>query len=202
VVSGNPSLGFSHEITATLLAWFRGLGTRKYDSSRRKVGRPRKARDIRKLVVETALANMDGVYMAGPGGGQIFRALGHLKTSEVADVVQITKVRVLKALERRGVVRVSPEALEVDDVLSARDPVLAQLAAATVAGLPPAGPAERQREPVFFAAGGEPEIVGELVVQDSGFNLRAKTRAGALDDEARTRLLRYVLRPRFAAFWE
>ena len=66
--------------------------------------------------------------------------LGRLKTDEVADVVQITKARVLKALERRGVVRVSPEALEVDDAFAARDPVLAQLAVAAVAGLPaPAG---------------------------------------------------------------
>jgi hypothetical protein len=79
--------------------------------------------------------------------------------------------------------------------LSARDPVLAQLAAAAVAGLPPAGPAERKREPVLFPADGEPEIVGELVVQDNGFDLHAKTCAGALDDEARARLLRYVLRP-------
>ena len=69
-----------------------------------------------------------------------------------------------------------------------------------MAGLPPAGPAERKREPVRFAADGEPEIVGELVVQDCGFNVHAKTHAGALDDEARARLLRYVLRPRFAAF--
>jgi hypothetical protein len=36
---------------ATLLAWFRTLGARKYDSSAgRKRGRPRKARGIRKLV--------------------------------------------------------------------------------------------------------------------------------------------------------
>ena len=42
----------------------------------------------------------------------VFRALGHLKTDDVADVVQIAKMRVLKALERRGVVRVSAEALE------------------------------------------------------------------------------------------
>jgi len=138
---------------------------------------------------------LDGVYVAGPDGQPVFRELPRLKTSEVADVVQITKVRVLKALERRGVVRVSPECLEVDDVLSARDPVLAQLAAAAVAGLAPAGPAERKREPVLFPAGGEPEIVGELVVQDCGFNLHAKTHAGALDDEARARLLRYILRP-------
>jgi Putative transposase. len=121
--------------------------------------------------------------------------LGRLKTDEVADVVQITKARVLKALERRGVVRVSPEALEVDDAFAARDPVLAQLAVAAVAGLPPAGPAERKREPVVLAARNGPEIVGDLVVQDCGFNLHAKTHAGAVDDDARARLLRYVLRP-------
>ncbi|HEX7508790.1 MAG TPA: hypothetical protein VF550_18605 [Polyangia bacterium] len=84
---------------------------------------------------------LDGVYIAGPDGQPVFRALGRLKTDEVADVVQLTNARVLKALERRGVVRVSPDALEVDDALANRDPVLAQLAAAAVAGLPaPAGP--------------------------------------------------------------
>ena len=135
-------------------------------------------------------------------------------------MVQITKVRVLKALERRGVVRGSPEALEVDDALANRDPVLAQLAAAAVAGLPApsgprayppipcptrcaapvaAGPAERKREPLALVTGGGLEIVGDLVVQDCGFNLHAKTCAGAVDNEARARLLRYVLRPRFAA---
>ena len=51
----------------------------------------------------------------------------------------------------------------------------------------PVGPAERKREPVVIAARGGPEIVGDLVVQDCGFNLHAKTRASALDDEARVR---------------
>jgi len=41
----------------TILAWFRQLGKQKYDSSKQKVGRPRKKNDIRKLVVEMALAN-------------------------------------------------------------------------------------------------------------------------------------------------
>ncbi len=141
---------------------------------------------------------LDGVYVAGPDGQPVFRALGRLKTDEVADVVQITKARVLKALDRRGVVRFSPEAFEVDDAFTASDPVLAQLAAAAVAGLPPAGPAERKREPVLLAASGGPEIVGDLVVQDCGFNLHAKTCAGAVDDDARARLLRYVLRPPLA----
>ena len=83
---------------------------------------------------------LGGLYVVGPDGRPVFRALGHLKTDEVADVVQIAKIRVLKALERRGVVRVSAEALEVEHALAIRDPVLAQLATAAVAGLPPAGP--------------------------------------------------------------
>jgi len=81
-------------------------------------------------------------------GRPVFRALGRLKTDEVADVVQIAKIRVLKALERRGVVRVSVwRDLEVDDAFAARDPVLAQLAAAAVAGLPPAAPPSASASP-------------------------------------------------------
>jgi putative transposase len=42
----------------TILAWFRQLAARKYDSSEaRKVGRPRKATDIRTLVIELARDN-------------------------------------------------------------------------------------------------------------------------------------------------
>jgi hypothetical protein len=38
------------------------LGKRKYDSSKSKVGRPRKEKDIRKLVIEMALANVGWGY--------------------------------------------------------------------------------------------------------------------------------------------
>jgi hypothetical protein len=38
---------------------------------------------------------------------------------------------------------------------------------------------------VALATGGALEIVGDLVLQDCGFNLHAKTRADAVDDEAR-----------------
>ena len=44
------------------MTWFRGLAARKYDSSQRKTGRPRKARDIRKLVVRMALENLNWGY--------------------------------------------------------------------------------------------------------------------------------------------
>ena len=52
---------------------------------------------------------------------------------------------------------------------------------------------------MVLAARGGPEIVGDLVVQDGGSNLHAKTHAGAaVDNEGRARLLPYVLRPPLA----
>ena len=48
---------------ATILAWFRQLAAKKYDSSKaRRVGRPRKAADIRELVLELARANRGWGY--------------------------------------------------------------------------------------------------------------------------------------------
>ena len=46
----------------TILDWLRELAARKYDSSRRKTGRPRKARDVRELVVKMALENLGWGY--------------------------------------------------------------------------------------------------------------------------------------------
>jgi hypothetical protein len=98
------------------------------------------------------------------------------------------------------VVRLSPEALEINDELTERDPVLAQLAAAAVSGLPPAGPELRCRPAVQLArtdcAG--PTPMGALVVQQLGFSLHAASIAGACDQTARERLLRYMLRPPLA----
>jgi hypothetical protein len=141
---------------------------------------------------------LDGVYVSGSDGQPMFRPLGHLKTDEVADVLQIAKTRILKALERQGAVQLMPDAVTVDEAWAARDPAMAHLAAAAVAGLPPAGLAQRKRLPVPVIDGGRPEIVGKLVVQDHGFNLHAQTRAGGEDQEACARLLRYVLRPPLA----
>jgi len=46
----------------TILGWLRQLAARKYDSSKSKIGRPRKRKDIRKLVVDMALANLGRGY--------------------------------------------------------------------------------------------------------------------------------------------
>jgi hypothetical protein len=143
---------------------------------------------------------VDGVYLPGPDGIPSFRALPRLKTDEVGDVLQVARVRILRYLARRGVVRLLPEALEIDNDLASRDPVLAQLAAAAVSGLPPAGPEQRCRPAVQLARtdSAGPTPVGALVVQELGFNLHAASVAGAEDRAARERLLRYVLRPPLA----
>jgi hypothetical protein len=46
----------------TLLGWVRQMAAQKYDSSKKKVGRPRKKKDIRKLVIAMALANLGWGY--------------------------------------------------------------------------------------------------------------------------------------------
>ena len=48
----------------TILGWFRHLAARKYNSSKAKVGRPRKKKDIRKLAIEMALAKILGLLGA------------------------------------------------------------------------------------------------------------------------------------------
>ena len=76
---------------------------------------------------------------------------------------------------------------------------MAQLAAAAVAGLPPAGP-ELRRKPltVVLPASDGPKVVRPLCVEDGGFSLHAHTRAAAEDDVGRKNLLGYVLRPPIA----
>jgi hypothetical protein len=145
---------------------------------------------------------LDGVYARAADGGLVFRALPHLSTSDVADVLQIARVRILRYLERRGVVQVDEASTRIDDELSEREPALAQLARAAVSGLAPAGPELRRCAELAFR--GRPGVVGvvieaKLSVRDHGFSLHAATRAGAEDEAGREALLKYVLRPPIAS---
>jgi len=47
---------------ATILAWFRQLAARKYDSSEARRGRPPKPKDVRKLVIKLAMENRGWGY--------------------------------------------------------------------------------------------------------------------------------------------
>ncbi len=142
---------------------------------------------------------LDGVFRPGPDGKPEFVALPRLATDDVADLLQIIRVRIVRMLERRGVIEPGPDATLIDDGLAERDPALAQLAAAAVAGLPPAGP-ELRRRPVLVALPRRPgvEISAPLSVSELGFSLHAATTAGAEDKRGREALVKYILRPPIA----
>jgi hypothetical protein len=142
---------------------------------------------------------LDGVYVQNAAGEIEFVELPRLSTTEVADALQVIRARIIKYLERRGVVEGKAELSVLDDELSEREPALAQLARAAVSGLAPAGPELRRRpEPIALRGRTGVEITRPLCAQELGFNLHAATRAGGLDDAGREALLKYVLRPPIA----
>jgi hypothetical protein len=142
---------------------------------------------------------LDGVYTVATDGAPVFHALPRLSTTEVADALQVARVRILRWLLRRGVLAPDAEGAAVSDDLAERNPALAQLAAAAVAGREPAGPSIRRR-PVEVALRGRPGAVvtGPLCVADQGFTLHAATHVHAHDERGREALIKYVLRPPIA----
>jgi len=85
------------------------------------------------------------------------------------------------------------------DDFSERQPALAQLAAASVSGLLPAGPERRERPPIVFGLGSDIQITAPLTANSSGFSLHAATTAAADDLAGRQALCKYVLRPPLAS---
>jgi hypothetical protein len=141
---------------------------------------------------------LDGVYAATSDGSLEFRAPPRLSTTDVADVLQIARARILRYLERRGVIQIDTDAdvLHAADDLAERDPALAQLAAAAVSGLAPAGP-ELRRRPVERVIEGRPGVVitAPLSVREAGFSLHAATRGR--HEKGLCRLAAIVPAPRF-----
>ncbi len=133
---------------------------------------------------------LDGAwYEEGPD--RAWDGLGHLKTSEVGEVLERVVRRIDRHLRRRGLVRIEDDV--ADDAGAEGDPE-SNLAASAVSGqAPPAGPQWlRGLQPL------EPHALAydkPLCASLDGFTLHAATRAGALDPEGREARLRYVLRP-------
>jgi len=139
---------------------------------------------------------LDGVYtVADEEEEPEFHPLPHLTSDDVADVLQLARVRILRFLKRRGAV-VETRPLELSG--GGEDESLAQLAAAAVTGRVPAGPELRQREPVELRERGEVRVTGALLASDGGFTLHAATVAAGRDAVGREALARYALRPPLA----
>lgn len=142
---------------------------------------------------------VDGVFATLPDGKPVFHALPRLSTEEVGDLLQVVRARVLAHLVRRGIIEPGSELTVLDDGFAEREPALAQLAAAAVSGLPPAGPELRRRpEPVMLRGHPGVEVTAPLSVTEFGFSLHAATHAGAEDARGREALCKYVLRPPLA----
>ena len=140
---------------------------------------------------------LDGVFVPD-SGTPVFHPLPHLDTSDLADVLQVIRVRILKYLERRGVIESRHELTLLDDDFVEREPALAQLASAAVTGLVPAGPELRQRQPIALRGQPGVEVNATLSVAEMGFSLHAATTASAEDEHGREALVRYALRPPIA----
>ena len=132
---------------------------------------------------------LDGVWFE-KDGELAWEGLGHLRTSEVGEVLERVVRRMERHLRRSGQLRTFEDEAEAD---GESDPE-GNLAASAVSGqAPPAGP-----QWVSRLAPLEPQALAydkPLCASLDGFTLHAATRAGALDSAGREALLHYVLRP-------
>ena len=133
---------------------------------------------------------LDGVYVANDEGAPARGAgcprsgshpLPGLDSMDVAELLQVVRVRVLRFLERRGVIEEASGLTVLPDDLADREPALAQLAAASVSGLAPAGPERRDRplRPITLRGGPGVEMTAPLAAAELGFSLHAATTADA-----------------------
>ncbi len=127
----------------------------------------------------------------------VFHPLPGLESMDVADLLQIVRARVIAFLVRRGVLEEGGDLTVLADDLAEREPALAQLAAAAVSGLAPAGPERRDRPlaPTVLRGRLGVEMTAPLAAVELGFSLHAATTADADDERGREALVRYVLRP-------
>ena len=145
---------------------------------------------------------LDGLYAPdGDGRGQMFHPAPGPSQHDVEQVVQRTSKRILRFLQRRGVISLvtAPGDGEVtvvaDESMSEKDPLLAKLLAAAMAG---AWANKRTPVRIVLDTDDRPVTKGMLCSQDRGFNLHAATRVAANDKPGRETLCRYILRPPLA----
>ena len=149
---------------------------------------------------------LDGVYSPdGDGKGRMFHPAPAPTQQEVEQVVERASKRILRFLQRRGVITLvtAPGDGEVtvvtDETIGEKDPLLAKLLAAATAGASPAGPTHK-RSPVRIVLDPDahPVAKGKLCSQAHAFNLHAATKVVANDKQGRLTLCKYILRPPLA----
>jgi hypothetical protein len=149
---------------------------------------------------------LDGLYSPdGDGKGQMFHPAPAPTQQEVEQVVERASKRILRFLQRRGVITLvtapgdGEVTLVTDETIGEKDPLLAKLLAAATSGMPPAGPANKRRPVrIVLDPDDRPVAKGKLCSQAHGFNLHAATKVAANDMQGRLTLCKYILRPPLA----
>jgi hypothetical protein len=141
---------------------------------------------------------LDGVFVPNEDGTPAFHRLPSLSNTDVAELLQTIRARVLAFLERRGVIESRHEPSLIDDRSAEQEAALAALASAAVGGAAPAGPERRERAAIALRDASGMRIASALSVAEGGFSLHAATTAAADDAAGREALCKYVLRPPLA----
>jgi len=137
---------------------------------------------------------LDGVYIQADDDTPTFLPAPELTDDDVRQIVETTAHRVIRLLERRGV-------LEDGDLdrLADESPVLAGMTSASVQGLVSTGERAGMRVRRVLSDPSEAIRTGDLCYASRGFSLHAATRIDAENKEGLERLCRYVARPPMAA---
>ena len=104
----------------------------------------------------------------------------------------------LRFLEKAGIIESRAELMLLDDGFAEREPALAQLAAASVSGIAPAGPELRHRtadERILLRGAPSVTVSAPLSVAEVGFSLHTRTTASADDTRGKEQLVKCALRP-------
>jgi hypothetical protein len=136
---------------------------------------------------------LDGVYAESDGEPQ-FHLAPILTDEDVCWIVETTAHRVIRLLERRGVL----DGASLDR-LADEEPVLAGVTAASVRGMVATGERAGMRVRRVLSDPWEGVRTGHLCYASRGFSLHAATCVEAGDKDGLERLCQYVARPPLAA---
>ena len=136
---------------------------------------------------------VDGVYQIGPGEDPIFHRVPPPSDEEVAQTVAKVQRKIMAKSAVTNDFEVGPRAQ--------KEPLLATLANASVAGLIATGPRAGCRILRVGSAGQKHEVtlVGKRCATVEGFNLHANVAIAAKDRQGLEHLARYICRPPIGA---
>lgn len=137
---------------------------------------------------------LDGVYVQGDDDTPTFLPAPELTDDDTRQIVETTAKRVIRLLERRGIL----DDGELDQ-LADESPVLAGMTSASVQGLVATGKRSGMRVRRVLSDPADAVRTGPLCYASRGFSLHAATRIDAENKEGLERLCRYVARPPLAA---